>query len=228
MCMLIAKFSSQAHELVLPFLVGAAVGSWWGCPRCSLNRSRLSAPWTPASCRRARAKARLRSASARHAVVGCRCAPRPGAVPLGSGATNQDPDCDPSWSSASVPATIRSNSRLVVRSRHPMQVRMGPSVRVEMSSCGTTGQHSTGVAPLIRNGNADRVQRGVGRGQHRRRHRARRCPRGRRTLSLARPVPGLLGPAARRTRHADRRCQGEEGAIRALTPVGGPLQRVCI
>lgn len=148
MCMLIAKFSSQAHELMLQFYSGFDSV----CARCSFNRSRLSAPprflGPPASCRRAREKARLRSASARHSAVGCRCAPRPGAVPLGSGATNQDP----AWPSASVPATIRSNSRLVARSLHPMHVRTGPSARAEMSSCGTTGNHSTGVEALFRTG----------------------------------------------------------------------------
>src|SRR6478752_6742722 len=157
MCMLIALFSSrgvssQAHELVLPFLMGTAsslsgsVGA-----RCSRSRSRLNAPRCvpapPASCRRARAKARLRSASARHSAVGCRCAPRPGAVPLGSGTTNQEP-----WFSASDPATTRNNSRLAARSRQPMQVRTGPSPRVGLSSCETTAEHSTGVAGSIRNG----------------------------------------------------------------------------
>ena len=51
---LVREVSSQAHELVLPFCMDAAsccsgaVGA-----RCSLNRSRLSAPRTRASCRRA-------------------------------------------------------------------------------------------------------------------------------------------------------------------------------
>ena len=159
MCILIALYSlrgvsSQAHELVLPFLMGTSsslvVRSVTA--RCSRNRSRLSAPRTPASCRRARTKARLRSASAKHSGVGCRCAPRPGAVPLGSAATNQAP----AWSFASVPATTRSNSRLAARSRHPMQVRTGPSLRVEMSSCETTADHHTGAEALFRNGKACR------------------------------------------------------------------------
>ena len=156
MCMLIARYSlrevsSQAHELVLPFCMDAACCcSGAVSARCSLNRSRLSAPRTPASCRRAREKARLRSASARHPVVGCRCAPRPGAVPRGSGATNQVPACEPCWSSASVLATIRNNSRLVARSRHPMHVRTGPPVRERTSSCETTVDQSTGVSPLSR------------------------------------------------------------------------------
>ena len=160
MCMLIALYSlrgvsSQAHELVLPFLMGSAssrsasVGA-----RCSLSRSRLSAPRTPASCRRARAKARLRSASARHPGVGCRCAPRPGAVPLGSGTTNQEP----TRSSASVPATTRNNSRLAARSRHPMQVRTGPSLLVELSSCETTAHNCTGAPGLSRNGSLSKPE----------------------------------------------------------------------
>ena len=78
--------SCSRSSWVLPHLGSSVV-----LARCSLSRSRLSAPRTPASCRRARAKARLRSASARHSAVGCRCAPRPGAVPFGSGTTDQDP-----------------------------------------------------------------------------------------------------------------------------------------
>ena len=165
MCMLIELcslrwVSSQAHELVLSFLMGTASlvsASNSVSPsvraRCSLSRSRLSAPRTPASCRSARTKARLRSASARHSDVGCRCAPRPCAVPLGSGTTNQEPCVSP-WVSASVPATTRNNSRLAARSRQPMQVRTGPSLRVGLSSCETTADHHTGAAWRIRNGKA--------------------------------------------------------------------------
>ena len=151
MCMLIAKFSSQAHELMLQFFLGNPSV----CARCSLSRSRLSAPLTPASCRRARAKARVRSASARHAAVGCRCAPRPGAVPPGSGTTDQDS----SWPCASGSATTRNNSRLAARRRQPMHVRTGPSGGVCVSSRETTGPHSTVAAPRFR---TDRTRRPLG------------------------------------------------------------------
>ena len=43
--------------------------------------------------RRARPKAFRRTASSKHSAVGCRCAPRPGAVAVGSGATTGWPSC---------------------------------------------------------------------------------------------------------------------------------------
>ena len=156
MCMLIALYSlrgvsSQAHELVLPFLMGAASVS----VSPSVLREVLSQP------------------------LEAQCSPDPGIMPqgpgegtcalgecetfgrgvqmrpaTGCGAVRVGYDEPGSWlrSSASVPATTRSNSRLAARFRQPMQVRTGPSLRVELSSCETTADHSTGAARLIRNG----------------------------------------------------------------------------
>ena len=90
---------------------------WLGagcCATYSRSVCRLSRPGTEGP-----GKARLRTASARHSVVGCRCAPRPGAVQRDRAATARSPE-----PSASGPATTRSNSRLAARSRHPTQVRM--------------------------------------------------------------------------------------------------------
>ena len=98
----------------------------YGCP------ARGSAPtyrWSAAVSsgpdeRKARGNARRRSARSRHSGTGCRCAPRPGSVPRGSG------------TQASPTAVTRSRSRLATRSRHPTQVRSGhdrPRVRPDTS-----------------------------------------------------------------------------------------------
>jgi hypothetical protein len=72
--------------------------------------------------RSARPKARRRSASARQAGSGCRCAPRPGRRRAGSG----------SRTIVSIPcstATIRNNSEAGARCRQPTQVRTGDARR---------------------------------------------------------------------------------------------------
>src|SRR3954451_7782668 len=132
--MLIGKYSSSAHELLLQFLVWAAsVGAPGSRPRdCCAGlllgpvaghcwRATKSSPAAVASrfpelsVLRALGKARRRNASSRHSAVGCRCAPRPGARPAGSGTTSR-----PAPRSL---ATTRSNSNFVARCRHPTQVR---------------------------------------------------------------------------------------------------------
>jgi len=73
----------------------------------------------PGTCvRSALGKARRRSASSRHRGVGCRCAPRPGDRPAGSGTTSRP--------APRSPTTTRSNSDFPARCRQPMQVRMLP------------------------------------------------------------------------------------------------------
>jgi hypothetical protein len=67
--------------------------------------------------RKARGRARRRSARSRHSGVGCRWAPLPGARPAGSGSTL--------GLGPLMHATMRSSSFLVARRRHPTQVRSG-------------------------------------------------------------------------------------------------------
>jgi hypothetical protein len=108
------KYSSSGHELVLRFCwVVEAVLSPAACSTWRRSAVRSSGPGT----RSARGNARRRSARSRHSAVGCRCAPRPGAVPRGSGRTAIV------WPSAI--ATTRRRSDLVTRRRHPTQVRTG-------------------------------------------------------------------------------------------------------
>jgi hypothetical protein len=80
-----------------------------------------SASWlvsrTPAT-RRARPKARRRSANARQAGSGCTCAPRPGRLRAGSGTTLK-------ISAPRSIATTRNNSEADARLRQPTQVRTG-------------------------------------------------------------------------------------------------------
>jgi hypothetical protein len=80
--------------------------------------------------RSARPKARLRSASARQAGSGCRCAPRPGRLRAGSGTALN-------WSGPNSIATNRSNSEDDARFRQPTQVRTG--------AAGFTGMPAGGV-----------------------------------------------------------------------------------
>src|SRR5690606_21772050 len=78
---------------------------------------------------------------------GCRCAPRPGAVPAGSG-TAAGPR-------SPAPTTTRNSAALVVRWRHPTQVRTGRtgsgSARGR-SSGRATSHHSTRSGPVHRTG----------------------------------------------------------------------------
>src|SRR6478735_11277124 len=111
--MLIGKNSSSAHELLLQFL--SVDQGWCACERWSAT----GALEIPVVTRRARPKAFRRTASSKHSAVGCRCAPRPGAVAVGSGATT-------GWPSASEPAVTRNNSLFAARFRHPTHVRTGP------------------------------------------------------------------------------------------------------
>jgi hypothetical protein len=69
--------------------------------------------------RRARPNARRRSADTRHSGTGCRCAPRPGSRPRGSGTTRRG--CP----SAASSTTTRSRSDFAARRRQPTQVRTG-------------------------------------------------------------------------------------------------------
>jgi len=86
--------------------------------------ARMCSASTPVSAtperRSARPKARRRSASAKQAGSGCRCAPRPGSRRPGSG-----------WSRRSSPAptaTNRTSVKAGARERQPTQVRIGPAV----------------------------------------------------------------------------------------------------
>ena len=109
-CMLIAKYSSQAHELMLLFLLGHLDKVLGSASTYATNAAASNPLWT----RRARGKARRRTAALTHSAMGCTCAPRPGACEAGSGTT---------WPDS---ATTRNNSALAARSRQPTQVRTGP------------------------------------------------------------------------------------------------------
>lgn len=109
------RTQKSAHELRAPVPVDGSGFS----PRCSAS----SAVVGPSLRRNALANARRRTAESKHAAVGCRCAPRPGAVRSGSGTTAVRP-------SAPEPATTRNNSVLAAFSRQPMHVRTGPETRV--------------------------------------------------------------------------------------------------
>jgi hypothetical protein len=110
--------------------------------------------------RNALGNARRRSARSRHPGVGCRCAPRPGSVPRGSG--TQTPST----------AVTRSRSCLAARSLHPTQVRSGHErsrVRPDMSKSTPLMvftpnhlQRPSGDRPL-RGGSAVAVVAGTGR-----------------------------------------------------------------
>ena len=142
--MLIGKYSSSAHELLLPFLsvptgagprrprAGVAIcGTSFellACPPLSRTSTASAVVSSPSGTFRARGNARRRSASPRHSAVGCRCAPRPGARPAGSGTTSRP--------APRSPATTRSNSRFAARCRHPTQVRTGPWCSVDMLDTG--------------------------------------------------------------------------------------------
>lgn len=76
-------------------------------PICSRRPVVSSGPGTL----KARGNALRRTASSKHSIVGCRCAPRPGARRPGSGRTSP-PD-----------TVIRSRSAGLDRFRHPIQVR---------------------------------------------------------------------------------------------------------
>jgi len=118
--LVISGTSSCAH-LGRPTLLGrdvAAVATPSVVPRGTTPTRRCSASSpvsaTPVS-RSARPKARRRSASAKQAGSGCRCAPRPGSRRLGSG-----------WSRRSTPvpaATNRIRSEVGARLRQPTHVR---------------------------------------------------------------------------------------------------------
>jgi hypothetical protein len=113
------------------------VRRWWWCvgggrrrdrqpSRCSTwarTAVRSSGPWT----RRAVRNARRRWARSRHSTVGCRCAPRPGAVPGGSGTTD--------LAGPSPTTTTRNRSDLAARARQPRHIRTGRR-RVWMSGVG--------------------------------------------------------------------------------------------
>ena len=95
----------------------AGGASCWCCgPEATSSRTEVVriAPGTL----KARGNARRRTASSRHSTVGCRCAPRPGARPAGSGRTSRP--CPRS------PATTRSRSVFAARCRHPTHVRTLP------------------------------------------------------------------------------------------------------
>lgn len=85
------------------------VACWATVSTARRNASVSSGPWA----RKARGNARRRTARSRQTRAGCTYAPRPGSVPLGSGAQA------PSF------LTMRSRSLLAARSRHPTQVRSG-------------------------------------------------------------------------------------------------------
>ena len=111
---------------------------WVRCREVLAHAVRPARPSTVT--RRARANALRRTARSKHSVVGCRCAPRPGAVPCGSGTTT-------GWPCASEPTITRNNSLLAARRRHPMQVRTGPGV----SSAGVIdGRTTTGSLAVRR------------------------------------------------------------------------------
>ena len=142
---LITSYSSSAHELLLRFLSVGRSSVVLGlltapaCSRCSLTGA-VDNPWPPPCTRRARPKAFRLTASSKHAVVGCRCAPRPCAVPLGSGTTA-------GWPFASEPLVTRSNSAAVTRSRHPTQVRTGPARGTSSVLAGSRGSLVTEIPP---------------------------------------------------------------------------------
>jgi hypothetical protein len=166
--MLIGKYSSSAHELLLQFLLGRARSAChcvcWCCLCCVRLSCRMNsssavvASLLPESCvLRALGRARRRIASSRHSVVGCRCAPRPGARPAGSGTTSRP--------APRSPATTRSNSSFVARCRQPTHVRTLPPVSREdtrhpASDCGgepptslaapgPPAEHDPGERPLV-------------------------------------------------------------------------------
>ena len=123
--MLIGACSSRGHHVVdLPSSGGAAEVPRTPCAGCAgrtgragraaasrypRTRSLSSGPGR----RKARGNALRRSARSRQPRSGCRCAPRPGDRPAGSGVT------DPSTT------TSRRSSSLAARARQPTQVRRG-------------------------------------------------------------------------------------------------------
>ena len=122
----ISGTSSCAH-LGRPTLLGrdAATGATSSVVPNGMATVRMCSASKPVSAtpvsRSARPKARRRSASAKQAGSGCRCAPRPGSRRPGSG-----------WSRRSSPepaVTNRINSEAGARSRQPTQVRVGPTMR---------------------------------------------------------------------------------------------------
>src|SRR3954449_4874766 len=148
--MLIGKYSSSAHELLLQFRL---IDHGHFCCESEATYSSTAEVSSRPCARRARGNARRRSASSRHPVVGCRCAPRPGARPAGSGMTSRP--------APRSPATTRSNSRFSARCRHPMHVRTLPRTvsedmrrptlsrlpwRTVDQSTGCTAQRRTGRA----------------------------------------------------------------------------------
>lgn len=98
------------------------------------NRASSKGPLT----RNARGNAFRRSARARHSGSGCKCAPRPGKVPRGSG------------THAPSTATTRTRSVLAARALHPTHVRTGPAASGRACPLRVGGHALTRVRPDIK------------------------------------------------------------------------------
>lgn len=112
-----------------------------GTSLCAPSQVRTALQSTGPSMRKAREMARRRSASSRHASVGCRCAPRPALLPAASGTTAR---VAPSPS-----ATTRRRSDFAACSRQPTQVRTGDTRLIGTQSTGLDGDaaNQTPVRP---------------------------------------------------------------------------------
>ena len=115
------------------------------CGGSSSRRYAVTAETSVGTCkRRARPKARFRTAASRQAALGCSHAPRPGSRCRRSGSSR-------AWPDASIATTRTRTDQLSVR-RHPTQVRTGMARAAAYEECAARSPVRSVVISLPRGG----------------------------------------------------------------------------